>query len=169
MHAHAITQSVEKPSFALAMTLGWWSRVHPNLMQCFKDVCCRTAACQSNMLCLTQESSQPQRRQPPRRKAQQQFSLDSDSSEDNSPGEQEELSREEEAVPPEPIRRPRSARVYRITLLSMDSASVSIFVGLADACTRQSALERQDLSCTYLALHEPESLSFINTMIFKYP
>lgn len=57
-----------------------------------------------------QEISQPQRRQPPRRKAQQQFSLDSDSSDNNSPAEQEELSREEEDVPPEPIRRPRSAR-----------------------------------------------------------
>ncbi len=83
------------------------------------------------MLCLTQEISQPQRRQPPRRKALQQFNLDSDSSDDNSPAEQEELSREEEAVPPEPIRRPRSARVNRTTLLSMDFASLIIVVGLA--------------------------------------
>ncbi len=121
------------------------------------------------MLCLTQETSQPQRRQPPRRKAQQQFSLDSDSSDDNSPAEQEELSREEEDVPPEPIRRPRSARVNRTTLLSKDSASLGVFVGLAEGCTRQAALERQDLSCMYLAHHEPESLSFINTMLLKCP
>ncbi|DBB05642.1 TPA: hypothetical protein ACH3X1_012259 [Trebouxia sp. C0004] len=57
-----------------------------------------------------QEISQPQRRQPPRRKAQQQFSLDSESSDDNLPVEQDELSRDEEDVPPEPIWRPRSAR-----------------------------------------------------------
>ena len=146
---HMPSPKVLKTFFALAVTLGWSLRA--NLMQCFQDVCCCTAACQGNMLCLTQEISQPQRRQPPRRKAQQQFSLDSDSSDDYSPAEQEELSREEEAVPPEPIRRPRSARVNRTTLLSMDFASLRVFVDLT------GMHKTVCLGETRLVLHIPSS------------
>lgn len=66
-----------------------------------------------------QDIMQPQRRQPPRRKAHQQPSMESDSSDEDSPLEQEE-SFEEEDPPSETqsIRRQRSARVHRRSVLS---------------------------------------------------
>ena len=42
-----------------------------------------------------------------------------------------------------------------------------VLVGLGWACTRQAALERQDLSCTYLAHHELESV-LITIIIIYY-
>ncbi len=128
MHAHASPKMLQS---ILCVGYDIWIVLKGKLDAVLPGCLLLIAASQSNMLCFTQEISQPQRRQPPRRKAQQQFSLDSDSSDDNSPVEQEELSRgEEEDVRPELFRRPRSARVNRTTLLFMDCLSLSILVGL---------------------------------------
>lgn len=67
-----------------------------------------------------QDIAQAVRRQP-RRRAQQQYSLDSDSSDANSPAEQEESA--EEDAPAEPIRRQRSARVNQRPLQSLQPPS----------------------------------------------